>query len=314
MDLILLDKNLVKIKPIDDYESFDSVVGLDSYSDNDFVLKVPYKKELFEKGQFIAYGTSEFGGRIASREIDTERGEVTYKGYSLRGFWQRNHKDVADKTISGTVADHISAFVGWQTGSNLNEKTDIINNAGTSRKSLTYEGATSLLHCIDRADKNFNATLNVSIINSRLKLLVNPKKTHFFDSSQAHVVVEENWSAPTEVYAVNNNTKMGVSAYLQADGTAGNTPYYVGIDTIEEVIRVEAETEEELYASAAEELLKKQQFLASEINVDISQAEVGDMVVASIAEIGLKVEKQIVEKRLKIKKNGSQEITYSLEG
>lgn len=314
MDLILRDKNLVKIKPIINFESFDSVVGLNSYSDNDFELKVPYTKELFDKGQFISYGTSEFGGRIASRTIDTDNGTVTYKGYSVRGFWQRNHKGIADRSVTGTVADHIAVFSGWQSYASIHDITDIINSVGDNRLSLTYEGATSLLHCIDRAARNFDATLNVSIFNDRLKLLINPKKTHFFDTSQAHVVIEENWSSPTVVYAVNNELRIGKSAYLQADGTAGETAYYTGVDSIEVVYQSSSTTESELYREAADELLKQQQFIASEIDVDIQQAEVGDLVVASIAEIGLKIQKNIVEKRLVLKRDGSETITYTLEG
>lgn len=312
MDLILLDKNFAKSKPIVDFISFDAVVGFKSYSENDFVLKVPYNKELFNKGQFIAYGTSEYGGIITKREIDTNAKQVTYKGSSIRGFWQRNFKGVTDLTISGTITDHVSQFIGWGNVSLVNQ-TDIINNAGDGRMSLTYEGATSLLHCIDRALKNFGATMTISIINGRLKVVINPSITHYFDSSQATVRIEENWSAPTLVYAVNNDLNIGASAYLQADGTVGREPYYTGLDTIESVVTSNKTTGEDLYAVASEELLKQQEFMATEVDVKISKAEVGDSVVASIAEIGLKIEKKIVEKRLILDKK-KEKITYTLEG
>ena len=41
------------------------------------------------------------------------------------------------------------------------------------------------------------------------------------------------------------------------------------------------------------ELLKRQEFMASEVDAKIINAEVGDYVVASVAEIGLKVKKKI---------------------
>lgn len=312
MDLILLDKNFAKIKPIIEFDSLDCVVGLNSFSENDFVLKVPFKKELFEKGQFIAFGTTEFGGRITSREIDTSTNQVTYKGSSIRGFWQRNFKGVTDKTISGTIVDHVSTFLGWG-NVNVIDKTDIINNAGEKKMSLTYEGTTSLLHCIDRAMRNFAATITVSFVNGRLKVVINPSVTHFFDSSQATVRIEENWSAPTLIYAINNELKIGASAYLQADGTVGNVPFYTGLDTIEAVVESSGKTTDELYDTAAEELLKRQEFMASEVDAKIINAEVGDYVVASVAEIGIKTEKRIVEKRLVVK-NKKETITYTLEG
>ena len=315
MDLILLDKDFKKIKPITEFVSFDAVVGLKSYSENDFVLKVPYKKELFEKGQFVAFGTTEFGGIIRNREIDTKSRQVTYKGVSLRGFWQRNFKGVQDDTVSGTVVDHISTFIGWGSASQVSliDRTDIINNAPEKRMSLTYQGATSLLHCIDRAAKNFDVTININIINGRLKVIINPAIKHYYDSSSATVRIEENWSAPTLVYAVNNDLDIGATAYLQENGTAGKEPYYKGFDAIEVVLDRTETTADELYDVAAEELMNQQQFMASEVDVKISGAEVGDSVVASVAEIGLKIEKKIVEKRLVVK-NNKEKITYTLEG
>lgn len=315
MDLILLDKDFTKIEPIKKFSSFDSVVGLGEYSDNDFILKVPYSKKLFEKGQIISYGLTEFGGRIASRSINTEKGEVTYKGYSIRGFWQRNHTDVADVTVSGDIVSHISKFIGWYSVSmiSLRSKTDIINNLGDEKLTITYPGANSLLQHIEQALKSFGATMNISIANTRLKIVIEPVVTHYFDSSSGTVEIDENWSSPTAVYAVNNELKIGAYAYLQENGTAGNTPFYKGTDVIETIVQSTATTAEELYHKAANELLKKQKFMASEIKVDITKAEVDDSVVASIAEIGLKVKKTIVEKRLVIK-NNTEKITYTLEG
>lgn len=313
MDLILLDENFKKIKPLTDFVSFDGVVGLKSFSENDFELKVPYhKKNLFKKGQFVAWGTSEFGGIIKRREINTDKGEFTYSGYSLRGFWQRNNKSVDDLTVNGTVVDHLSVFIGWDDVS-LIDYVDFVNNIGDATLSLTYEGATALLHCIDRAARNFNATIDITIVNQRIRIEINPIQTHRFDDSQVDLIFEENWEAPTTVYCVNNNLDIGVSAHLQPDGTINRDIYYTGLEKIQKVVTSDLTTEDELYAQAESELQQNREFTSSEIFVDVERANVGDKVKASISEIGVSVERRIVEKRLTIK-NKNEEITYTLEG
>lgn len=319
MDLILYridetSNKIVKVAPIIGDYTFSCSVGLSDYSNNDFELKMPYVigNKLFGENQCISWGNSEFGGFIKDREIDTDKGQVTYRGFVWRGLWANNFVGSGEISVSGTINVHFDKFINWL--EYIVDYTEIQYDGVTEEsKSNAYAPVISLLKSFDEVCKLFDATFNISISNGKLKFTVKPSVNHRFDASQTKIILEENWQRANLVYAANTELNIGASAYLQADGTVGTERYYKGFASIEKVITSSTKTETGLYNEAKAELEKTREFTATDIFVELEKAEVGDMVTASISEIGIRVQKKVVEKSLKIT-NGNEEITYTLEG
>lgn len=321
MDLIVYaidetNSKFVKVAPIVGAYTFSCSTGLNDFSSNDFELRMPYVvgNKLFEENQCVSWGNTEFGGLIKNREIDTDKGQVTYRGFTWRGFWANNFTGSSDINITGTIDIHFEKFIDWEALKFIRSYVDIdYDNIPTESKSNVYEPAISLLKSFDVVSAVFDATFNIVISNGKLKFTFNPIVNHRFDASQTKIILEENWQRANIVYAVNTDYGRGASAYLQADGTVGAEKYYTGFNTVEKVIESSKTSESALFEQAKAELEKIREFTATEIFVELEKAEVGDMVTASIAEIGVKVQKKVVEKTLKIN-NGNEEITYTLEG
>lgn len=317
MDLIAYRQDaealkFVKIAPIIGNYTYSCSTGLSDLSSNDFELKMPYSvgDKLFEKNQCISWGNTEFGGFIKNREIDTDKGQVIYRGLSWRGLWANNYKGAAPTEVIGNATTHFDNFV-----SHIPEVSEYvkIRSDVEGEKANTYNPTISLLNGLDEACVIFDATFGIGISGGKIIFYVKPAKTHRFDASQTKVIFEEDWQRVNAVIAVNKDLGIESTAYLQADGTVGTEQHYKGFDSISKPITSSATTAEELYKQAKAELEKNQEIIATDVFVDIETSEVGDMVTASIAEIGLKTQKKVVEKTIKLI-NGSANITYTLEG
>lgn len=319
MDLIVYaidedNEKIIKVAPIVGDYTFSCSTGLNDYSSNDFELKMPYVvgQKLFEKNQCISWGNTEFGGFIKNREFDTDKGQVTYRGFSWRGLWANNFTGSGTVNVSGSIDVHFDRFIKWL--AYIVEYTDVkYENVPNEEKDASYAPAISILKGFDDVCVLFDATLNISISAGKLKFTVKPSVNHRFDASQTKIILEEDWQRANLVYVANTDLGIGASAYLQPDGSIGNERYYKGFASVEKVVTSSKTTIEELFEQAKTELEKIREFTATDIFVELEKAEVGDMVTASIAEIGIKVQKKVVEKSIKIT-NGNEEITYTLEG
>ena len=317
MDLIAYRQDaeaskFVKIAPILGNYTYSCSTGLSNLSSNDFELKMPYSvgDKLFEKNQCISWGNTEFGGFIKNREIDTDKGQVIYRGLSWRGLWAHNHKGSATTEVRGAVNVHFNEFI-----SHIPEVSEYVEIRSDIEGEIanTYNPMISLLNGLDEACIIFDATFGIGISGGKIIFYIKPAKTHRFDASQTKVIFEENWQRVNAVIAVNEELGIEATAYLHADGTVGTEQYYKGFDSISKVITASATTADELYNQAKAELEKNQELIATDVFVDIETSEVGDMVTASIAEIGLKTQKRVVEKTINVV-DGNATITYTLEG
>lgn len=317
MDLIAYRQDaealkFVKIAPILGNYTYSCSTGLSNLSSNDFELKMPYSvgDKLFGKNQCISWGNTEFGGFIKNREIDTDKGQVIYRGLSWRGLWANNYKGAATTEVIGDVNVHFNEFISHipEVAEYVEIRSDIEGEIAN-----TYNPMISLLNGLDEACVIFDATFGIGISGGKIIFYVKPAKTHRFDASQTKVIFEENWQRVNAVIAVNEELGIEATAYLQADGTVGTEQYYKGFDSISKIITASATAADKLYEQAKAELEKNQELIATDVFVDIETSEVGDMVTASIAEIGLKTQKRVVEKTINVV-NGNATITYTLEG
>lgn len=308
MDLIVLNYDgenrlFIKILPITGKYIFSCSTGMSAYSSNDFELKMPYKlgENLLEIGQFLMYGDSEFGGVITQRAIDTRSHEVTYRGYTLRGFLANQAVTDSDSETKDVVG-HVSKLLFFPFGIYSN---NIINNSSTEQFLFSPTIFSKVMDALDSVASQIDSVYTFNIKNGKINVLISPKTTHNFDASQVDMILDENYSQATQIVAYNPKTL--VYAF---GGPLSPTPRFL---RVQKIVESNLETVDELTAFAEQELLKERAIIATDIFSDIKNAEVGDDVVASILEIGVKLTKKVVEKSLKIT-NGNEEITYTLEG
>lgn len=349
-DLILYDRNRQKKQIIRNCIEYDCAVGRNAYSDNDFILKTPFdKNDLYEVGEWASYGYTEYGGIIRSREIDTANETVTYTGQSFRGILSTiiARGLLFHSAYVGTphgIMNYVFANRLWNTyGTPLAQ----IYHATSDDTTETTVGAfstsglpfTNFLYIHDNITRTFSTVENkpiksrFSLKNGVITINFVDGKTFYFDSDKAKLKYAENKNTPNVCYCMTRKAKdendmwdykEGV-AYLTADGQATTNiedwVCYGDSGTAEICLFAESTGEgtdntvsnDVLCMEAADRLLEAQEKPSTEIEIDTEEAEVDDVIVASIAELNMKVTKKVVESRLKIS-NDIPRITYTLEG
>ena len=359
-DLILYDANRHKKAIIKDFIDYDCAVGRNAYSDNDFILKTPFDKDrLYEVGEWVCYGYTEYGGIIRSRTIDVDRDIVIYEGQTFRGILSTilenfvlTHFDQYSGTPHGIMNRILSRksveILGVHIFPNnppLDEIYTAIGEDTTEADVGAYSTSglicTNILYLHDNIIKSFSAVENKPIKsrfyfhNGVITIEFVDGETFYFDSDKIRLKFAENKNNPNFCYCstrkVPNDDIIGDSyiaktgyAFLKSDGSITNDPTewvcYTDAGTEEICLVVESTGEASsddydtpLWAEAADRLLEAQERPSTEIEIDTEEAEVDDIIVASIAELQMKVTKRVVETRLKIS-NGIPKITYTLEG
>ena len=361
-DLILYGTDRKKKAVINNCIEFECATGRNAYSDNDFILKTPFDKDkLYEIGEWVSYGYTEFGGIIRSRIIDVENEIVTYTGQTYRGILSTiliTMKEMAVDTesISGTAHGIMNTILAGQDFyvPILNPSISSIYNATGTDTTQTDVGLfstsglmkTNLLYFHDNIVKTFS-TAESKAIKSRFSfrngvITMNfcDGETYHLDSDKVRLKYAENKNNPNICYCSTRkethtdifgeftfySAKEG-TAYLTADGEASqnfldwvcvNKPATNAIalvveSTGEATVSEEGDVGSDLYNEAADRLLEAQEKPSTEIEIDTEEAEIDDVVVASISELNMKVTKKVVEAILKIS-NGIPKITYTLEG
>lgn len=306
MDLMLRDRDFKKKKAIKK-PSFACNTGLYGASINDFELTLT-QSDILPIGDLITYGTSEFGGVILDRITDTKAKTVKYIGKSFRG--QLENSIIAPfgvLTLTGTDFDIINQIINL---SQLSYK--VLPTGRTKRNTVVLPIGTNALKAIDLALSSFNAKMLIKVSNDGVEITLEPIIEKSFDASQIDLVADENRMMPTALHA--RSKEYSVSVYLQSDGTVGTSRYYTGFDAVEISQEITADSLEDLTALASDKLLalRKSQN-ASEVDVKIEEADIGDKINVTVSEYGIKTTQTVSEKTLTIEGKNEQ-ITFNTGG
>lgn len=363
-DLILYDHNRNKKQIIRNCIEFDCAVGRNAYSDNDFVFKTPFDKdELYEVGEWVSYGYTEYGGIIRSRTISTKDNLVTYTGTTFRGVlaylpvFSKTSYDANDGKHRGTPHGVMNWMFRWQYVEDEESEigygqmpyevikaiSDITAEADVGTYSTNGLMFTNFLYINDNIVKTFSTALKRPI-KSKFSLrdgVINIEyvyaNTYNYDSSRVTLLYSYNANTPTICLmssqkfrqthgGASGDEDMGYSAqwtylYLDENGNpTANEKKWVAYNDVSKCIALIGEAQDEesgadssITLECQDRLLEAQERPSTEIEIDTEEAEVDDVIIASIAELKMKVTKKVVESRLKIS-NGIPKITYTLEG
>ena len=306
MDLMLRDKDFKKVQVIKK-PSFVCNLGLYGASKNDFRLVLSEDTPL-PIGNMVTYDTSEFGGVILDRIADTKAKTITYIGKSFRGQLENSIiAPFAVLTLTGTDFEIVNQIINL---SQLNYK--VLTTGRIEQKTAVLPVGTNALKGIDLVLSAFNEKMLLKVSNNGVEITLEPITEKRFDASQVNLVADENRMLPTALHA--RSKEHSVSVYLQADGTVGTERYYTGFNAVEISQDISADSLSELTALASDKLLalRKSQN-ASEVDVKIEDADIGDKINVTVQKYGIKTTQTVSEKILKIE-GKNQEITFNTGG
>lgn len=302
MDLILRDKNFLK-KRVIKRPMFECSTGLYGASANDFELTLPIT-DLLEIGDIVSYGSSEFGGMIRERLFDNKEKTVKYVGKTFRGQLESSIvAPFSTLTISGTDFDVVNKLI------ELSELSDVYKVKPTYRseeKTLIFSAGTNALKAIDIVLNNFGEKAMFGISSSSespcIEIGLEKNSTKKFDASQTNSIIDDNKLLITAIHA--SNDKYSASVYLQKDGTVSTSRYYTGFEALEICENISSKSKAELVSLAADRLLAlRASENASEVDVVLEDADVGDIVKVSVDELGVEIFQVVNEKNISIQKN-----------
>lgn len=308
MDLILRDELFQKKKPLSSV-NFSAETGLYGSAKNDFQLRIPYDKDI-KKGDIItSYGT-EWGGKIY--EIDIDNSTMTATGKTFRGQMELvivNPFTVL--TVTGTDEEIIKQLFDATT---LDYK--IVPTGRTTKKSVTIPVGSNLLKAVDLVMTAFGETMEIRVY-SEVEIYLHYAATHRYDYAKSQLLLSEGGMLPTAIHAIGkvNGAETTMSVYLQSDGTVGTTRYYKGFFAYEiaEKISDDCTSRNELQSLLSSRLIAlRNSKLASEIDIDIDDAQIGDTVNVSILKFKRKTTQKIVAKKIEI--NSSRVLQRLISG
>ena len=325
MDLMLRDTSFYKSKVIK-RPNYACNTGLYGASKNDFELTLT-ESELLPIGYFVTYGTTEFGGCIQERIVDTKEKTVKYIGKTFRGQMENSIVNPTSAlTISGTDYGILKMLFSR---SQLNYKINQTNRPAT--KSITFPIGTNLLKAADIVMGVFSEKMVFKVSNAGVEITIMPAIAEKYDASQVDLIADENKMLPTglhiagyknyiwnEGYEYEEKIELPifVSVYVQKDGRIGTSRYYKGFDAVEiwQEEKSAVDYEYELTNIAVDKLKAlRDAHNNSEIGARIEKADIGDILNVTVQEFGVKARQIVSEKMLKFD-GKNEEITYSSGG
>ena len=307
MDVIIRDKNFFK-KDVVRNPEFKCSTGLYGASTNDFEL-IAKSGEKISIGDFVSHGNSEMGGCVLDRITDTAEKTVKYIGRTFRGQLENSIvTHTGTWNIRGTSADMVRSII-----SNSRVNYSVEPSGNTTTRSVTIPLGANALQAIDLVLSACGEKMLITVDNDGVHIQLKRIDTMNFDASQVDVVVDENKLMPTALHA-RNDDGVAVSVYIQSDGSVGSSRYYNGFNAVEIYQEVSAENSSEMRSIASDKLIAiRKSMNASEINVKIEQADVGDTVNATVQEHGIKATQTVCNKKLEIT-NKAELITFETGG
>lgn len=308
MDLILRNADFEKKKPVSNPQ-FSAETGLYGSSNNDFQLTVPYDKDII-KGDILTSNGTEWGGKIFNVNIENNIMKLT--GKTFRGQMELvivNPFSVL--TLNGTDEEIVQRLFNLTT---LNY--NIQPTGRTTKKTVVIPVGSNLLKAVDLALFAFGEVMDIKVYNI-VTVYLNPAATHRYDYSQSQLMLSEGGMLPTAIHATGkvNGTETFLSVYLQADGTVNTSRYYTGFYAYEisENISDDCSSVSELQSLLSARLLAlRSSVSASEIDIKIDNAQIGDTVNISILRFRRKTTQKIIAKSLEI--NNKKSITKLITG
>lgn len=320
MDLIYMNANKEDGGVMLDY-TFDLAFGSD---ENDFECKVVKNNHCCEKGFYLYFENTEYGGIIDDIGVDTEQEEITYHGRTWHGILNSKiiEPDVGeDHLVLSGEANAILGFLIARMGlSDLFVSAEEISDTTIMKYKMNryikgYDGIRKML-------KEFGSKLNMSFKNGFVELSAKPfvdySKDEQFDTDQISLKITKKGSPVNHVICLGKgdlSEREVIHVYADEDGNISETQVFTGIHEVCVTYEnVNAEDSDALKQGGIDLILES--WNSDELDFDFNgndeSYDVGDFVGAIEYETGTEVKTEITKKIVTIA-NGELTVSYPHE-
>lgn len=319
MDLIHMNAEKEDIGVMRDH-TLDLAFGSD---ENDFECKIVRSNHCCEKGFFLYYEGTEYGGIVDDIESDTENGEITYSGRTWHGILNSKvlEPDAGEDylIVSGEANEALGTLIDRMGLSDLfvasEEASGItISNHKMNRYIAGYDGIRKML-------KASGAKLNIIFRNGFVELSAKPivdySKDEQFDTDQISFRVKKKGSPLNHVICLGKGDlaeREVIHVYADENGNISEIQVFTGIQEVAAIYdNSNAESSEELKQGGIDLIVEawNSDELDYNFDSDSESFDIGDIVGAKEDVTGTEVTAEITKKIVTIN-NNTTTISYKV--
>lgn len=327
MEYILADKSRLEVAYMDELISVDVDVG----DTNDFELKISkeYSESLgITKGFHFFVPNTEYGGIIEDVQSDTSSEEITYMGYTWRGYLEQfiiqPPSGQAYLTVSGDANRIISQVLSSGTGlifSVPDEDSGIWISSHRFRHDTGLQGLTNML-------ATYNARFDIKAVTGGtgepFSVVIQAVKIMNY-SEELEYNGDDNINVSTRDYSrgINHLICLGagelterivIHLYAQLDGSISQKRYYSGTNERMAVYDYSSVTDtDELIKSGTDRLKELMNYKSAEMTIADADLGIGDIVAARDRNMKIVLSRPVTHKILNYD-NGQEKIEYQVKG
>ncbi len=312
MEYIIADADRMCVGYLDEMSSIDVDIG--ETNDFELVLSRSYSEKLgVKKGFQFFIPDTEFGGIIEDVQSNTSYDDITYGGYTWRGYLDQlviqPPAGSAYLTVSGDANSILRKLLSTGTGLLFTvpeEPSGIVISNFKFRYDTALSGITKML-------SGRNARLDIKATEEaegeRFKVMIQAVRIRNY-SEELQYDGDDNINVSVRDYSCGINHLICLGSgeltertvrhlYAQLDGSIGQKQYYKG--TFERTAVYDASSTEdvdELIKGGTDRLKELMNYKSAEMNISDAELEIGDIVSARDRGLGTVLSRPVVNKIL----------------
>lgn len=326
MEYILADASRLELDYMDELVSVDVDVG----DTNDFELVLPKEyaeKYGIKKGFYFYVPDTEYGGIIEDIQSATSSADITYMGYTWRGFLDQfiiqPPSGQGYLTVSGDANRVIAQVLSSGTGNmfSVPESNSGIRVSYQFRYETGLQGLSKML-------SKYNARLDIKAVSGGtdepFSVVIRAVKVKNY-SEELEYNGDDNINVSTRDYSrgINHLICLGdgelaartvVHLYAQLDGSISQKKYYTGTNERTAIYDYSSVTDtDELIKGGTDRLKELMNYKSAEMTIADAELEIGDIVAARDRNMKIVLSRPVTHKILNYD-NGQEKIEYQVKG
>lgn len=328
---------------INDFNCFDCEIGINN---NNFVLQISKATSMMssiELGDYIYAEGTEFGGIIDGRTVDTSTDEIIWTGTTWRGLLEKdivrplNPATDAFRVVSGDLNDILRTILPEGGGSGTIFSVPEIN-AGKSITSYKFPRYVNKLKSLKNmlASKGYRLKIwtesggsggQFSVKCSAVPIMNYSHDIEYSQDNKVNIKMSQDYSVCNHLICLGDGEltdRMVVDIYVDKDGKITTTKPTNGFFGVFERIdvydysSVEGETADEKRTNLLNAGILQLQSLNKvndmELSVDDIEVDIGDIIAGLDRTTGVKVQRAITNKILRIDSKLNETIELNVNG
>lgn len=317
MDLIYTDKNGIELGFLQN----DAEIDIDIGDKNDFQITINLDDNNLDYDYRFYNESSEYGGIIKCRKVNTANKKIYYSGFTWRGMLSKKIiKPLSGNNyyvVNGNSNDIINSLIQY---CSLGELFKVDLNTPGVNISYQFYRYTDLLSGLINMLKTVNYRLSINykdgyVYLKAVKINDYSQELEFSQDGNINFSIEDNRDYVNHLICLGKgelSQRQVLDLYVQADGSISKTQYFKGIYEVAEIYDYpNAESVEELELSGIEKLKEKLKSTKMEMKIKDIDVELGDIVGGREYVTDTLIKKSVTQKIVQIN-NGISNISYKV--